>query len=93
LRRAREEIISEILSACISGVSKNRVVFKVNLNSKTATPYLEFLIKNNLLEIRQEKQTLYETTEKGISLLKSLKGIRSCMPEQLEALALSTTTA
>lgn len=52
MRRTREEIISEILSACVSGASKNKIVLKANLNFKTATPYLEFLIKNNLLKVR-----------------------------------------
>jgi predicted transcriptional regulator len=72
MKRNREEIISQILNVCRNGAIKTRVVYQANLNFKTVEPYLDLLVKNNLLEVQQGEKRMYETTEKGETLLEAL---------------------
>jgi predicted transcriptional regulator len=80
-RRSKNAIISEILYICKDGASKTRIVYQANLNFRTVNAYIDLLIKNNLLEIKQGKNILYETTDKGISLLDNFKHINSQLSE------------
>ena len=61
MRRSRNRIISEILDVCRTGSNKTRIVYKANLNFNTVNPYMDLLIKNNLLEVKPGKNVLYET--------------------------------
>ena len=79
-------IISQILNICNGGASKTRIVYQANLNFKTVTPYIELLIKNNLIQIKQERNVMYETTERGINLLDDLKHINSILCECEDAI-------
>ncbi len=76
MKRNREEIISQILNVCKNGAIKTRVVYQANLNFKTVGPYLDLLVKNDLLEIQQGEKMLYETTQKGESLLEAIDQVR-----------------
>lgn len=75
MKRNREEIISQILSICKDGAIKTRVVYQANLNFKTVEPYLELLVRNNLLRVQNEKRRLYETTKKGENLLEIMNKV------------------
>jgi predicted transcriptional regulator len=75
MKRNREEIISQILHVCRNGAIKTRVVYQANLNFKTVEPYLDLLVKNNLLEVQQGEKRMYETTEKGESLLEAINQV------------------
>ena len=75
MKRNREEIISQILNVCRNGAIKTRVVYQANLNFKTVEPYLALLVKNNLLEVQQGEKKMYETTEKGETLLEALNQV------------------
>ena len=75
MKRNREEIISQILHVCRNGAIKTRVVYQANLNFKTVEPYLDLLVKNNLLEVQQGEKKMYETTEKGETLLEALNQV------------------
>ena len=77
MRRSRNRIISEILDVCRTGSNKTRIVYQANLNFKTVNPYMDLLIKNNLLEVKPGKNVLYETTDRGISFLDNLNQINS----------------
>ena len=81
LKRSKHVIISEILDICKDGANKTRIVYKANLNFKTVDPYIDLLIKNNLLEVKQEKNVLYETTDKGKRMLDDFKHIDSQLSE------------
>ena len=75
MKRNREEIISQILNVCRNGAIKTRVVYQANLNFKTVGPYLDLLVKNNLIEVQQGEKKMYETTEKGETLLEALNQV------------------
>jgi predicted transcriptional regulator len=82
MKRNRHEIISKILSVCIGEASKTRIVYQANLNFRTVNPYLDLLIKANMIEVRHGQRTLYETTQKGINLMKSLNQIHTVLDDQ-----------
>ncbi|MBN1234928.1 MAG: DNA-binding protein [Methanotrichaceae archaeon] len=81
MKRCKQAIISEILDICKAGASKTKIVYQANLNFRSVTPYINILVKNNLLEVRQGKNVLYETTDRGITLLDNFKHINSQLSE------------
>lgn len=74
-KRSKQEIIAQILEVCLEKSSKTRIVYQVNLNFRTINPYLQLLIKNELLDLLEGEQKLYRTTARGESLLESIKKI------------------
>lgn len=76
MKRSRQEIFSQILEICINGASKTKIVYQANLNFKTVNPYLNTLIKNDLIKINEGRAINYETTPKGIRLLEDIKRIQ-----------------
>ena len=81
MKRSKHVILSEILDICKDGACKTKIVYQANLNFRTVGPYINLLIKNYLIEIKQEKSLLYETTDKGKSLLDDFKHINSQLSE------------
>lgn len=77
MKRSKHTIVSEILGICMKGASKTRIVYQANLNFRTVNPYINLLIKNNLIKIRPGPLILYETTERGATLLDDFKHIHS----------------
>jgi len=77
MRRGRHTIIMQILTICKTGANKTRIVYEGNLNFKTATFYINLLIKNGLICIEEENPTVYQTTAKGINLLKNFLQVNS----------------
>jgi predicted transcriptional regulator len=76
-KRGKNTIIFEILDICRKGAKKNHIVYQANMNYKTVMPYLDLLIKNNLIEVQNGSQVLYRTTDKGINVLRNLQMIES----------------
>ncbi len=81
LRRSKDKIIADILEICLKpGVAKTNVVYRANLNFKTAMPYLDLLTRGKLLEAIPGKPTIYKTTSKGKKALKTIRAIEVMMP-------------
>jgi predicted transcriptional regulator len=59
------------------GATKTRIVYQANLNFKTVNPYIELLIKNELISIKDGQNKVYKTTNKGIEWLESFKFIQN----------------
>ena len=49
MKKSKHAIISEILDVCRTCACKTRIVYQANLNFRTVNPYIDLLIKNNLL--------------------------------------------
>jgi predicted transcriptional regulator len=81
MKRSRQEIISQILEICTNGASKTQIVYQANLNFKMVNPYLDLLIKNDLIQVNEGRAIIYETTPKGIGLLGSIKRIHDKLPD------------
>jgi predicted transcriptional regulator len=82
MKRNRDEIVSKILSICIGAACKTRIVYQANLNFRTVSPYLDLLIKSNMIEVRRDQRIHYETTQKGIDLMKSINQIHNVLDDQ-----------
>jgi len=86
-RRSTDQIIAQILEICLKpGLAKTNVVYRANLNFKTAMPYLDLLTRGGLLETVPGKSTIYiyKTTAKGRKALKALRAIEKIIPERLD---------
>jgi predicted transcriptional regulator len=82
MKRSKDAIISQILDVCTDGASKTRIVYQSNLNFRTVIPYIDILIRNELLEATtRNSSVLFTTTPKGARLLKDFKNIQSVIPE------------
>ena len=79
MKRSKQEIIAQILEVCQESASKTRIVYQANLNFRTINPYLDILMKNNLIEICKGEQTLYKTTKNGEDLLETIKKINESL--------------
>jgi predicted transcriptional regulator len=75
MKRSRNEIISQILEICKNGASKTKIVYQANLNFNSVNPYLDLLIKNDLIRVSEGRAIRYDTTPKGIRLLETIKQI------------------
>jgi predicted transcriptional regulator len=73
MKRSRHEIISQILDICKNGASKTRIVYQANLNFRTVNPYIDLLIKNELIEKKEGRNISYETTQRGNNLSENFK--------------------
>lgn len=91
IKRDKDAIMSEILDVCRDGANKTRIVYQANLNFRTVNPYIELLVKNDLIKIKEDKNQIYETTERGISLLNDLKRVNSQLNEYERAIAQPTS--
>jgi predicted transcriptional regulator len=81
MKRSKEAIITRMLEICIDGASKTRIVYQANLNFHTVIPYLDLLIKKEMLVQVNNSSSTYHTTPKGAELLKELKSIQCVIPE------------
>jgi predicted transcriptional regulator len=81
MKRDKHMIISQILDICKGGACKTQIVYQANLNFRTVNPYIQMLAKNNLIEVKQGKNVLYKTTDKGIRLLNNFQNINSQLSE------------
>ncbi len=75
--RGKYTIILEILTICKNGASKTRIVYKANLNFKTAEAYLKLLINKGLINVERDSPKLYQTTLRGMDLIKTLSQVDS----------------
>lgn len=81
-RRSKVSIVSEILTACMGGAKKSRIVHQANLNFSTVCPYLDNLINNGLIEeIGEGTKIAYKTTPKGLELRKKFEQSRTVVDE------------
>ncbi|HPT19645.1 MAG TPA: winged helix-turn-helix domain-containing protein [Methanothrix sp.] len=81
MKRSKHVIISRILDICQNGANKTRIVYQANLNFRTVDPYIDLLVKNDLIEVKEGKTVLYETTDRGMTMLDNFKQINSQLSE------------
>jgi len=82
MKRSKHEIFSKILEICLNGASKTRIVYQANLNFRTVNPYLDILIKNNLLKASQENHILYKTTEEGANMQETISKLNNMLLQE-----------
>lgn len=85
MKRSKDEIMIRILTVCSEGAGKTKIVYQSNLNFKTINPYLELLVKNGMIEVKEGQIKLYKTTAKGKELLKNFKVIQNSLKTRRES--------
>ena len=82
-RRSRLETSTDILKVLINRgpLKTTHLIQKVNVNSKTLKEYVEFLVKQGLVEERSVKEgkIVWEITTRGILVLKGLKELEKVL--------------
>jgi len=84
LRRSKLEMYVDILKVLArSGPLKlTHIMYKANVNCSVLKEYLGFLIANNLVEEKTvgKKRIVYAITERGITVLKYFRELKTVLP-------------
>jgi len=81
-KRGWIEIIWLILSQCIEGSVKTRIMYRCNLNSKQMQQYLSFLLECKFLEGRKDQNhvtTSYYTTDLGLNFIAKYEQLQAVL--------------
>jgi predicted transcriptional regulator len=81
-KRGWIEIIWLILSQCVSGSVKTRIMYRCNLNSKQMQQYLSFLLECNFLEGKKDAAHVaisYYTTEPGMMFMRKYEQLQEVL--------------
>ena len=73
------QIMVSILNTCTRGANKTRIVYQANLNFRTVNPYLDLLEKKGLLQVTEDRTTLYKTTPRGLELINNFSSINEML--------------
>ena len=83
MRRSKLEMYVDILKAlALRGPLKlTHIMYKANVNCSVLSEYLEFLLKQGLVEERtvRKNRTVYAVTQHGLSVLKSFKELTQAL--------------
>lgn len=73
MKRGKAEIARNVLLICKQdAATKNRIIFRANLNSKTASVHLNWLMDRELI---MKEENVFRITPKGAELLSNLSSI------------------
>jgi len=81
-KRGWIEIIWLILSQCVDGSVKTRIMYRCNLNSKQMQQYLTFLLECKFLEGRKDQNhvtTSYYTTDLGLNFIQKYEQLQEVL--------------
>jgi len=79
-RRDRLYIIAEILTIAKGGCLKTQIMYRANLSFAQLNEYLSFLIKMDLLKVKNEnRRNMYKTTGKGEKYLEKYKDLANLL--------------
>jgi len=84
LRRSKLEMYVDILKVLSQRgpLKLTHIMYKANLNCSALSEYLEFLLKQGLVEERTVKKsrTVYAVTQHGLTVLKSFRELTQALP-------------
>ena len=84
MRRSKLEMYVDILKVLSrhGPLKLTHIMYKANVNCSVLKEYLDFLIRQNLVEekIVGKKRTVYGLTERGITVLKYFRELRGVLP-------------
>ena len=89
MRRSKLEMYVDILSVLAhrGPLKLTHVMYKANVNCSVLKEYLDFLVKQSLVEERiiRKQRTVYAVTQRGITVLKYFKELKQALPIVEEA--------
>lgn len=84
MRRSKLEMYVDILKVLAQRgpLKLTHVMYKANVNCSVLKEYLEFLIKQNLVEERTigKRRVVYVVTQRGITVLKYFRELKQVLP-------------
>ena len=84
LRRSKLEMYIDILKVLArhGPLKLTHIMYKANVNCSVLKEYLDFLIKQGLVEERTpgKKRIVYAVTERGLTVLKYFRELRAVLP-------------
>jgi len=89
MRRSKLEMYVDILKVLANRgpLKLTHVMYKANVNCSVLKEYLDFLIKQNLIEERAigKSRVVYAVTQRGITVLKYFRELKEILPIVEEA--------
>jgi predicted transcriptional regulator len=84
MRRGKLEMYIAILTVMAQKgpLKVTHIMYKANVNCSVLNEYLDFLLKQGLVEERKLKKqrTVYAVTQRGITVLKYFKELKQVLP-------------
>ncbi len=84
MRRSKLEMYGVILQVLSQRgpLKLTHIMYKANVNCSVLNEYLDFLLKQQLVEERAAKKnrTLYAITQRGITVLKAFRELKQALP-------------
>jgi predicted transcriptional regulator len=84
MRRSKLEMYIDILKVLAhrGPLKLTHIMYKANVNCSVLKEYLDFLIKQNLVEERTigKRRVVYAITQRGITVLKHFKELKQVLP-------------
>ncbi len=84
MRRSKLEMYIDILKVLAhrGPLKLTHIMYKANVNCSVLKQYLEFLIKQNLVEERTvgKRRVVYAITQRGITVLKYFRELKQVLP-------------
>ena len=84
MRRSRLEMNVAILNVLAhkGPLKLTHIMYKANVNCSILTEYLDFLIKQDLIEKRiiENERTVFKITQRGITVLKNFRELTQVLP-------------
>jgi len=84
MRRSKLEMYVDILRVLAhrGPLKLTHIMYKANVNCSVLKQYLEFLIKQNLVEERTvgKRRVVYAITQRGITVLKYFRELKQVLP-------------
>lgn len=89
MRRSKLEMYIDILTVLAQRgpLKVTHIMYKANVNCVVLKEYLDFLLKQGLVEERtlKKQRTVYAVTQRGITVLKYFKELKQVLPIVEEA--------
>jgi len=84
MRRSKLEMYIDILKVLAhrGPLKLTHIMYKANVNCSVLKEYLDFLIKQNLVEVRNigKRRIVYAVTQRGITVLKYFRELKEVLP-------------
>ena len=84
MRRSKLEIYVDILKVLAQKgpLKLTHIMYKANVNCSVLKEYLDFLLKQNLVEERTigKRRVVYAVTQRGITVLKYFRELKQVLP-------------
>jgi len=84
MRRSKLEMYIDILKVLAhrGPLKLTHIMYKANVNCSVLKQYLDFLIKQNLVEerIAGKRRVVYAITQRGITVLKHFRELKQVLP-------------